>query len=489
MADGNNHTIRKITTGAVVTTLAGLAGSAGSTNGTGNAARFSGPTGVAVDSTGVVYVADANNHRIRQVTAAGVVTTLAGNGFPGGFDGTGTNARFNDPQDVAVDSAGVLYVADAFSDTIRKITAGGVVTTLAGFYGSVDAVDGPGPFARFSSPAAVAVAPDGNLYVADRTNQTIRKVTRAGTVSTFAGLANAIGFTDGTGSAARFSAPQGVAVDAAGTVYVADTNNHTIRTITPGGVVTTLAGLAGANGSADGTGNAARFTGPRGIAFDSAGTLYVADTGNHAIRKIAPGGAVTTLAGLGGTSGNTDGTGSAARFNQPRGIAVDSAGTVYVTDANNNTIRKITPAGVVTTLAGAAGQFGWANGTGSAARFAGPSGIAWDLVTGSLYVADTGSSTIRQVTTGGVATTIRGLPVLHRNRELGPLQRPAGYRCERERRPLRRRHHQQHDSNDRLASVESGRRFRLTLRPVDAPRHQLDPVPHLDGGSGHDNTR
>ena len=160
------------------------------------------------------------------MTAAGVVTTLAGAGAPGGFDGTGPGARFNAPEGVAVDSAGVVYVADTVSDTIRKITPGGVVTTLAGFYGSLGAVDGMGPTARFAYPSGVAVDASGNIYVADRTNHTIRKVTPAGNVTTFAGLANTPGSTDGTGSAARFSSPQGIAVDSAGTVYVADGRQH-----------------------------------------------------------------------------------------------------------------------------------------------------------------------------------------------------------------------------------------------------------------------
>ena len=178
-----------------------------------------------------------------------------------------------------------------------------------------------------------------------------------------------VGSADGTGSAARFNDPDGVAVDGAGNVYVADTFNDTIRKITPAGVVTTLAGSPGQVGSADGTGSAARFNDPEGVAVDAAGNVYVADTRNDTIRKITPAGVVTTLAGSPGQAGSADGTGSAARFDFPNGVAVDGAGNVYVADAGNDTIRKITPAGVVTTLAGTAGQSGSADGTGSAARF------------------------------------------------------------------------------------------------------------------------
>ncbi len=326
------------------TTLAGVAGSFGSIDGTGSAARFYYPNCVALDSSGNLYVGENGNGTIRKVTPGGSVTTLAGlAGSYGSTNGTGSAARFNGPNGLAVDSAGNVYVADYGNHTIRKVTPGGSVTTLAGLAGSSGSADGTGSAARFRSPYNVAVDSAGIVYVSDTLNHTVRKVMPDGTVSTLAGSAGGPGNADGMGSAARFDHPNGLAVDTQGNIYVADYLNHTIRKVTPGGAVSTLAGLAGSSGSTDGTGNAARFSYPYGVALDSAGNVFVADEGNQTIRKVTPGGSVTTLAGLAGSQGSTDGPGSATRFSSPRGVAVDGAGNVYVADYSNMTIRKGVP--------------------------------------------------------------------------------------------------------------------------------------------------
>src|SRR5437016_1179139 len=315
----------------VVTTRAGLARKPGSADGTGNAARFDFPFGIAIDSADNVYVADTDNDAlIRKVTPVGtnwVVTTLAGlGGNYGSADGMRIDARFAGPSGVAVDGAGSVYVADQVNDTIRKVTAAGVVTTLAGLARYGGSTNGMSNAARFNSPSGVAVDSSGNVYVADSENNQIRKVTPVGTnwvVTTLAGLsgsddwADTEGSADGTGSAARFTVPEGVAVDSAGNVYVADTVNYTIRKLTPAGVVTTRAGQAGVQGSANGTGGNARFNFPSGVAVDSATNVYVADTWNHTIRKVTPARVVTTVAGRAGISGSADGMGNDARFNYP----------------------------------------------------------------------------------------------------------------------------------------------------------------------------
>ncbi len=340
------------------------------------------------------------------------ITTFAGTaGKTGSSDGTGSAALFDNPTNVALDSSGNLYVSDSDNNTIRKIAPSGAVTTLAGTPGSPGSSDGSGGAAQFNSPAGLAVDASGNVYVADSLNSTIRIITPAGVVTTFAGTPGAQGTTDATGKAARFDFPIGVALDASGNVYVADSGNETIRKISPSGAVTTLAGTPTIMGAGDGTGKAAQFDNPAGVAVDGSGNVFVADSGNGTIRKITPAGVVTTLAGAAigsGGGGSAAGTGTAALFDDPTGVALDGSGNIYVADSRNNLIRKMTPAGVVTTLAGTAHIFGSTNGIGPAALFSDPTGVAADSA-GNIYIADTANSTIRQGTSG---TTVASTPTI-----------------------------------------------------------------------------
>lgn len=321
--------------GAVVTTLAGSV--SGYLDATGTAAQFKNPGGIAIDSTGTLYVSDYSGHRIRKVTSAGVVTTLAGSGVAGFSNATGTAAQFSTPQGLAVDSTGNVFVADTANNKIRKITPAGVVTTFAG--STFGFTNGTGTAAQFGGPTSLSIDSAGNLYVADYNNHAIRKITSAGVVTTFAGSATS-GALDGTGTAAQFYYPSDVSIDSSGNIYVADTFNYRIRKITPAGVVSTIAGSS--TGYVDASGAAAKFNQPRALTVDSSGTIYVADTSNNVVRKITPAGVVTTLAGsTSGTNGSTNATGTAARFFNPQGIVSDSAGTLYVSDFNNYIIRKI----------------------------------------------------------------------------------------------------------------------------------------------------
>ncbi|SFQ49374.1 NHL repeat-containing protein [Hymenobacter arizonensis] len=332
-----------------------------------------------------------------QPANSGTVSTLAGAPKQAGsIDGVGPTARFKSPHGVVVGADGAVYVADTENHAIRRITAAGVVTTLAGALGQKGQADGLGATARFAHPEGLALDAQGNVYVADAGNHTLRKVTPAGLVSTVAGQAGRAGRVDGAAPQALFNAPHGLAVGADGTVYVADTYNHTIRRISPSGTVTTLAGSPGQKGAGEGPGAQARFFHPSGVAVDADGALYVADNGNQTVRKITPAGEVSTLAGAARKKGSADGLGPAARFRTPSGVAVDGQGHLYVADYVNSTIRHLTPDGQVSTLAGHPLGWGSQDGTGDAARFAFPFGVAVDA-RGRLYVADTQNMLIRCV--------------------------------------------------------------------------------------------
>jgi sugar lactone lactonase YvrE len=321
-----------------VTTMAGWPGSSGVVNGTGWGARFDLPGGVRVDVSGNLYVSDSYSNTIRMVTPAGVVTTVAGiAGMSGSTNGPVAVALFNGPGGVAVDTSGNLYVADDMNRTIRKIS-GGVVSTLAGTTGQQgDTGD------LFTDPQNLAVDTAGNVYVADGEGDVIRKVTPAGSVSTLAGTAGASGSLDGTGLAAQFDDPTGIAVDASGNVYVADFGNDTVRKITPAGVVSTIAGVAQTPGSQDGPLGTGLLNGPAGVGVDGSGNVYVADAGNDTVRVVTATGYLSTVAGSAGIAENIDGLQAVARFDTPGDVAVDGAGVVYVADTLNSTIRRVIP--------------------------------------------------------------------------------------------------------------------------------------------------
>ena len=413
IADMGKHTLRMvvIATGAV-TTLAGSAGNAGADDGVGSAARFSGPRALAWDGAGNLYVADMDNSTIRKVEiATGTVITFAGStGNTGTADGMGTSARFARPYGIVADGAGNLYVSDTDNHTLRKIViASGLVTTLAGSPGESGTADGAGPSARFNSPSGLTTDRMGNLFVTDVLNDVLRKVDLAtGMVTTLAGSATTPGTDDGTGASARFNTPTDVTSDGAGNLFVADYNNHTIRkVVTASGTVTTLAGAAISTGTEDGIGAAARFSAPQGLADDGAGNIFVADTINHTIRKVVIAtGAVTTFAGAAGLAGSSDGTGTAAQFYYPSDVTSDGAGSLFVADWGNCAIRRIVlTTSAVTTLAGGdVNHCGNADGAGRTARFNAPSGVASDGA-GNLFVADFNNHTIRKVVIATAAVT------------------------------------------------------------------------------------
>ncbi|MCD0487364.1 DUF6443 domain-containing protein [Pedobacter sp. MC2016-14] len=485
VADSENHCIRKITPQGMVTTFAG-AGWVGMFNGVGTEASFNSPSSVAVDSHDNVYVADRNNYVIRKISPAGLVTTFAGSGTPAEVDGIGLAASFYPPLDIAIDAFDNLYIVCEGTSSIRKISPEGKVSTIVGRLGL-----NPG------TPTSIAVDDKGNIFIANQENKILKVEAigytispslpeglvfdrASGTISgqpsqlssetiytvtatngsgshttilniavgsipaeptvlapaiSYAGPANFIagsaitplipnntggpvgsegpiesilagsgvaGAENGVGTAATFNFPSGLAVDAVGTVYVADYNNHQIRKVMPDGTVTTLAGNT-VPGSTDGNLSEAQFDRPFGITVDAWGNLYVSEDVN-VIRKIT-GGVVSTFAGS-YWSGDDNGQGTAAKFNLPSGMANDRNGNVYVADYSNNKIRKITPSGLVTTVAGnlAAGAL---DGLAANATFNGPTSIAVDG-DDNIFVADFNNHKIRKITPAGVVSTFAG---------------------------------------------------------------------------------
>jgi sugar lactone lactonase YvrE len=348
--------------------------------------------GLAIDALGNLYVGNQAAHNILKVSGAGAVNVYAGRGNESGsLDATGPAARFCYPHGVAVDAAGTVYVADTANSVIRKITAAGAVSTLAGLAGTAGWVDGAGAAARFARPMGIAVDATGNVIVADTDNYVVRKITPAGVVTTIAGTFGLRGFTDGDAATARFySLNEALAVAPDGSVYVMD-NGAALRRISSDGSVVTVAGSSN-QGSDDGTGAAAGFGGSSGLTVSADGTIYVADWWGM-IRKVTAGGVVTTLAGTSWNYGHADGTGAAASFAAPRGIALGADNCLYVAEESN--VRKVTLAGVVTTIGGGGELTGCADGTGGSARFASNRAIAIDPA-GVLYIADTANHAIRK---------------------------------------------------------------------------------------------
>lgn len=450
VTDTGNHTIRKITSSGVVTTLAGSAGTSGAVDGEGAAARFFEPRGIAVDMNGNLAVADVRNYTVRRVVAASQsVSTLAGTaGLQGMADGPGNAATFFIPSHVTADGASGFYVAEPGAHKVRRLTPAGEVTTMvlppewqslapmglaartgdlyvsssyynvvlrwrtngaietfAGSRVSYGYAEGAGAAALFGSQAAVATLGANVILVADTNSEVIRKLATDGTTSLWAGAPNVRGASDGPRLEARFEYPAALARSSRGDVYVAD--KCAIRKIDALGEVTTFAGVSTVCSTVDGIGPDARFESISALAVDASGTVYVAQRSQHILRKVTAQGEVSTFAGMYGSSGRIDGTGSSARFLNPTDLALDSAGNLYVADTSNHAIRKVTPAGVVTTLAG--GSFGFVDATGPLARFLNPSALTVDAA-GNVYVADTGNHAIRKVTAAGVVTTIAGSP-------------------------------------------------------------------------------
>lgn len=411
IADSGHGRIRKVTPGGVITTVAGTYAGFGGDGGAATAAQLAYPSKAVVAPGGDLFIVDSSNQRIRRVMPNGTITTVAGTGVPGaGTEGElALGTQLNDPRDMAVDRSGAVLVLDTNNARLRKFTPGGRITTVAGsgvlgYYGD----QGPATQAQFASPHGFTVDPAGNIYIADTGNNRIRKVTAEGTVTTVVGIGPA-GYSGDAGSAAfaGLNAPTGIASDALGNLYIADTGNHRVRKVSSNGVITTVAGGATAGFSGDnGPAASALLNAPVSVAVDASGTLYIADSGNHRVRRVSPQGIITTVAGSDPGAGD-GGPGPKALLFQPSGVAFDSSGNLYIADTSNHRIRRVGIDGTISTLAGngVAGYTG-DNTIASRSQLNSPDGLAFDSA-GNLYIADTGNHAIRRIS-GGVMSTVAG---------------------------------------------------------------------------------
>jgi sugar lactone lactonase YvrE len=411
ITDVNNGRVRQVDPSGIIRTIAGngIRSFAGD-GGPATSAEMVSPYRVAADSSGNLFIADASNNRIRKI-AAGIISTVAGNGTAG-FSGDGspaTSAQLNSPYGVALDPSGNLLIADLNNNRLRLVAPSGVIATLAGIGTAGSAGDGgPAASAQLRSPSDVLIDPSGNVFIADSTNYRVRKITPPGVISTFAGRGTS-GFSGDNGAAtsAQFNLPMGLAMDPAGNLYISDLNNQRIRKVATSGIVTTVAGTGTAGSSGDGgLATSAQLNTPYGVAADAAGDLFIADTNNHLIRKVTPDGIIKTIAGTGAAGFSGDGgPATLAQLNAPAGVAVDAAGNVYVADTSNQRIRKIDAFGTITTIAGT-GTSGFRGDGGPAlsAWLAGPRRLTVDAA-GDVFVADTNNQRIRELTPSQQSST------------------------------------------------------------------------------------
>jgi sugar lactone lactonase YvrE len=423
IADTYNNVIRKVSTIGTITTIAGT-GSVGESGdgGPATSAQLSHPQAVAVDAGGNLYIADSAV--IRKVLTSGTITTAAGNGTPGytGDGGPATGAQIGPCYGLALDNAGNLYISDYSSSVVRKVAPGGTISTVAGNGVSGYAGDGGlATSAQLRSPGGVAVDAVGNLYIADSANSRLRMVTSGGTITTVAGNGtfpgSGSGFVGAAGdgspaTSAQLGYPTGVAVDSAGNLYIGDPGSHRVRKVAAGGTMLSAAGNGFTGYSGDGGPAASAQMGLSvGVAVDSAGNLYISDSDNNVVRKVTPAGVIATVAGNGmgapGYSGD-GGPATSAQLSGPAGLALDASGNLYIADLNNSVVRKVTASGTITTVAGKSGcGYSGDNGPATSAQLCSPWGVAVDSA-GNLYIADSGNNRIRKVAVGGIITTVAG---------------------------------------------------------------------------------
>jgi trimeric autotransporter adhesin len=412
IADFLNNRIRKVSSSGIITTVAGNGYSGyGGDGGQATSAQLNYPSGVAVDSAGSIFISDSSNNCIRRISSSGIITTIAGNGTTGfsGDGGQATSAQLNSPNGVSVDSAGNLLIGVSINNRVRKVSPSGIITTVAGNgSGGYGGDGGLAALAQIYLPYGVAEDSAGNLFIAEFLNSRIRKVTSSGIISTVAGNGTSGYSGDGGAATSAMLDVNGVAVDSADSIYIV--GNYRIRKVSSSGIITTIVGTGSGGYTGDGGfATSAQINSAFGAAVDSAGNLFIADTGNNRIRKVSVSGIITTMAGNGSSGyGGDGGQATSARLNAPRGIAVDSAGNLFIGDSGNNVIRKVSSLGIITTVAGnGAAGFSGDSGPASLAQLNAPRGIAVDFA-GNIFITDRNNGRIRKVSPSGIITTVAG---------------------------------------------------------------------------------
>jgi sugar lactone lactonase YvrE len=414
--DASNYRIRKVNTSGIITTIAGT-GTQGSTgdNGAATIATLYNPFSLAIDGVGNLYMDDYLSNQVRKINTSGTITTIAGvsiNGFTGD-GGLATSAELDSPYGLAADNGGNLYIADSYNSRIRQVNTAGIITTIAGDgYVDYSGDGGLATKAEIEEPTGVCTDGAGNIYIGDDDNNRVRMVNPSGTITTFAGT-GITGFSGdgGLATSAKLNSPGSLVKDVAGNIYFADVFNNRIRMINSSGIITTVAGsdtIVGFSGDG-GPATSAKLSQPRAIAFDGAGNMYICDVGNNRVRKVDLSGFITTIAGTGtaGYSGDA-GAAAAAKLNSPSGVAVDAAGNIYIGDAVNNRIRMVNTSGIISTIAGTGTAGSGGDGAHAiSAQLNSPQGMAIDAA-GTLYFADCFNSKVRKIDAAGIINTVAG---------------------------------------------------------------------------------
>ena len=433
IADGTNNRVRRVDASGTITTVAGTGeDSFGGDGGPALQAQLARPLGLAADGSGNLYIASPIDHRIRRVDSTGTISTIAGTDVSGfsGDGGPAVHAWLSTPTGVAVDGSGNLYIADGSNNRVRRVDASGTITTVAG--GSASGTGGPAVQAQLNSPSGVEVDSAGNIYIADEGNERVHRVDPAGTITTIAGTGEpSYSGDDGPAVRARVSAPTDVAVDGAGNIYIADGGNNRIRLVDRAGTITTVAGGGNAHGD-NVPAVQARLAYPSDVALDAAGNLYIADTFNSRVRRVDPSGTITTVAGTGERGfGGDGGPALQAQLALPYGLALDGSGNLYIADHDNQRIRRVDSTGTITTVVGTGERsFGGDGGPAVRAELADPRGLAVDAA-GNLYIADSSNHRIRRVDSTGTIITIAGTDASGFSGDGGPaaqaqLRYPSG---------------------------------------------------------------